>query len=77
MGNSLHTLQTVLSRFGTRRHTQLGRIQHLKDIRSIALSPDDRFLAIGAEDGKFTIENLRDILPASCFAVSILYFQIK
>ena len=42
-------------------HTQLGLIQHTQDIRSIALSPDDRFLAMGGEGGKITIKNLSRI----------------
>ena len=42
----------------TSTHTQLGLIQHPQDIRSIALSPDDRFLAIGGEDNKIVIESL-------------------
>lgn len=42
----------------TSTHTQLGFIQHTKSIHSIALSPDDRFLAIGGADGKITIKSL-------------------
>ena len=42
-------------------HTQLGHIQHVQDIRSIALSPDDRFIAIGGEGGKITIKLLSGI----------------
>ena len=42
----------------TTTHTQLGFIQHPQEIRSIAVSPDDRFLAIGGEDGKITITSL-------------------
>ena len=42
-------------------HTQLGLIQHPQDIRSIALSPDDRFIAIGGWDGKIIIESLSRI----------------
>ena len=38
--------------------TQLGLIQHPQDIRSIAVSPNDRFLAIGGEDGRNTIHSL-------------------
>ena len=38
--------------------TQLGLIQHPQDIRSIALSPDDQFLAIGGWEGKITINSL-------------------
>ena len=35
--------------------SQLGLIQHTQDVASIALSPDDRFLAIGGRDKKITI----------------------
>ena len=52
----------------TATHTQLGLIQfkHPQDTSSIALSPDDRFLAIAGKDGKITINSLYRI------AVSIL-----
>ena len=42
-------------------HTQLGLTRHPQDIRSIVLSPDDRFLAIGGEGGKITIDRLSHI----------------
>ena len=58
-------------------HTQLGLIQHPTDIRSIALSPDDRFLAIGGGDGKITVEYLRDVLPPLYFTVGIVCCSIK
>ena len=45
----------------TLTHTQLGLIQHPQDILSIALSPDDRFIAIGGEDGKITMRCLSRI----------------
>ena len=61
----------------TLTHTQLGLIQHPQDIRSIALSPDDRFLAIGGEDGKITIEYLRDVLSPLYFTVGVIYCSIK
>ena len=61
----------------TSTHTQLGLIQHPQDIRSIALSPDDRFLAIGGEDGKITIEYLRDVLSPLYFTVGVIYCSIK
>ena len=78
LGNFIaYSANRTVTLWDTSTHTQLGQIQHPKDIRSIALSPDDRFLAIGSEDGRITIENLRDVLPPSCFAVSILYFQIQ
>ena len=39
-------------------HTQLALIQFPYSIRSIALSPDDLFLAIGGEDGKIVLKSL-------------------
>ena len=45
----------------TATHTELGLIQHPQDIRSILVSPDDRFLAIVGEDGKITINSLSRI----------------
>lgn len=50
-------------------HTQLARIQHPRNIRSIILSPDDQFLTIGAEDGKLTIKNIRDIILAPSYSI--------
>ena len=52
----------------TSTHAQLGRIQHPERIRSIALSPDNRFLAIGGEGGKITIKRLDRI------NASIMYY---
>ena len=43
------TIWDVLTR------AQLGLIQHTADVRSIAVSPDSRFLAIGDKDKKITI----------------------
>ena len=43
-------------------HTPLSDIEHSQYIRSIALSPDDRFLAIGEEEGKITIKRLSRIV---------------
>ena len=48
-------------------HTQLGLIQRPQDIRSIALSPDDLFIAIGEEGGEIIIENLSRITVSSMY----------
>ena len=45
----------------TATHTQLALIQHPQDILSIAVSPDDRFLAIGEQGEKITINGLSGI----------------
>ena len=42
-------------------HSQLDFIQHPEDIRSIAFSPDDRFLAFGGKDRKVIIKSLSRI----------------
>ena len=49
---------STITFWDTSTHTQLGCIQHTRDIHSFALSPDGRFLAIGDKDGKVTIKNL-------------------
>ncbi|KAF8555011.1 hypothetical protein OG21DRAFT_962817 [Imleria badia] len=49
-------------------HTQLGLIKHPQHIRSVALLPDDRFLAIGGDCGKIIIKSLSritDSIPLS------------
>jgi len=46
-------------------HTQLGLIQHPQRIRSIALSPDDLFIATGGEDGKIIVERPSRIIVSS------------
>ena len=42
-------------------HSQLALIQHPRDIHSIALSPDDHFIAIGGKDGRISIKNVSRI----------------
>ncbi|KAF8557228.1 WD40 repeat-like protein [Imleria badia] len=49
----------------TSTHAELGLIHGTQDIRSTALSPDGRFLAIGTVDAKLTVKNLKDVLPPS------------
>ncbi|KAF8119473.1 hypothetical protein EV363DRAFT_1286829 [Boletus edulis] len=43
----------------TSTHAQSGLIQNPQEITSLAFSPDDRFLAIGALDGEITIQDLK------------------
>ena len=58
----------------TSTHVHLGLIQlHPQSIRSIALSPDDRFLAISANNKTIAIKDLWDVLPASYSTVSTVY----
>lgn len=54
-------------------HTQLGLIQHSRDVLSIAISPDDQFIAIGGPDGKIIIKKLADVLLLYRSTVSIAY----
>ena len=54
------TIWDVLTR------TQLGLIQHTRDVASIALSLDGRFLAIGDKDKKITVENLSCLTASIC-----------
>ena len=42
-------------------HTECHPIQHSRDIESIALSPDDQFIAIAGKDRKITIKQLSHI----------------
>ncbi|KAF8555025.1 TPR-like protein [Imleria badia] len=56
-----YSTKNTVTFWDTSTHTQLGLIQHPQEIRSIALSPDDQFLVIGGEDGKFTTQNLSHI----------------
>ena len=46
-------------------HTRLGLIQDPQDIRSIALSPDDRFIAISGRDAKIIIQSLSRIIVST------------
>jgi len=46
-------------------HTQLALTQHLGDIGSIALSPDDSFIAIGGRDAKIVIQSLSHIIVST------------
>ena len=54
------TLNTVTF-WNTSTHIQLGIIQRAKDIYSIAVSRDDRFIAIGGKGQKIIIESLSRI----------------
>ena len=50
----------------TSTHTQLGLIQHPQGILSIALSPDDRFIAIGGEGGKISLSHIIVSIVTCC-----------
>jgi len=55
--------------------TQLGLIQHPRAIGSIAISPDDRFLAIGGNIGKITIESLSSVAVGSVYYLITAYLN--
>ena len=56
-----YSTNDTITFWDTSTHTQLGLIQHPQDVHSIAVSPDDRFLAIGGHGGKITINSLSHI----------------
>ena len=54
----VYSANRTVTFWDTSSHTRLGHIQHLQDIRSIALSPDDEFIAIGGEGGKVSLSRI-------------------
>ena len=64
------TIRTV-TLWDTDEHTQLDLIQHTQNIRSIAISPDERSLAIAGEYGKITIGRLSRITAS----IVLLYYS--
>ena len=57
-----YSTERTVTFWDTATHTQLGLIQHPHDIRSTAVSLDDRFLATSGERGKITINKLSRII---------------
>ena len=57
-----YSTQRAVTFWDTATHTQRGLIQHPQDIHSIAVSPDDLFLAIGGREGKITINSISHII---------------
>ena len=57
----VYSTKDTVTFWDTTTHTQLGLFQRTQDIRSIAVSPDDRFLAIGEQGEKITINGLSGI----------------
>jgi hypothetical protein len=57
----VYSTRRTVTLWDTVTHAQLGLIQHPQDIRSISVSPDDRFLAVGGEDGKMAIHSVSRI----------------
>jgi WD40 repeat protein len=65
--------ENTITFWDTSTHTRVGLMQHDQQIRAIAFSPDDHLLAIGGNNGKIMIKDLRDVLPPSYSHVSIVY----
>ena len=60
-----HSTNCTVTFWDASTHTLLGRIQHpqgCQGILSVALSPDDRLIAIGGKDGKIVIMRLSRII---------------
>ena len=71
-----HSTNDTVTFLDTSTHIRIGLIQHTQTIRSIALSPDNRFLAINGNSGKIAIKDLSDVSPASYSTVSIVHCRI-
>ena len=53
-----YSAKRTVTFWDTSSHTQFGHMQHPQDIRSTALSPDDKFIAIGGERGKVCLSRI-------------------
>ncbi|KAF8129222.1 quinon protein alcohol dehydrogenase-like superfamily, partial [Boletus edulis] len=67
-----YTSGNTVTCWDTSTHTQLSRTQQPEDIISLALSPDDRFLAIGLP-GKITVHDLTYDLPLSEYRLPFIH----
>ena len=56
-----HSTRNTVTLWDTSTHIQLDTIQGTRDIYSIAVSPDDHFLAIGGKENKIIISSLTRI----------------
>lgn len=70
------TTTGIVTFWNTSTHAQLGFIRHDEDVESIALSSDDRFIAVAGKDGKITIKRLSHITVSTVFRWIILYFNL-
>jgi WD40 repeat protein len=70
-----YATNSTVTFWDTLGHTQLGLIQHPQDILSIALSPDDRLIAIGGEDGEITIKCLSPIIVSIVTCCIMVYLN--
>ena len=69
-----HSTSRTVTFWDTLTHTQLALIQYPQDILSIALSPDDRLIAIGGKDGKIAIKRLSRIIVS---IVILLHYGVS
>ena len=53
--------QRTATFWDTTTHTQFSLIEHTQDIHSVTISPDDRFIAIGGQQGNIIIRHLAHI----------------
>ncbi|KAN0084043.1 hypothetical protein V8E55_007547 [Tylopilus felleus] len=57
---------------------QIGTaIEHASLVWSIALSPNDDWIATGENNGKVTLQSIRDVLPASYLTVNWPFMHIS
>ena len=57
----VYSTKRTVTCWDTTTRTQCGLVEHTQDIRSIAISPDDQFLAIGGQKGNIIIRKLAHI----------------
>ncbi|KAG6369523.1 WD40-repeat-containing domain protein [Boletus reticuloceps] len=68
----------TLSFWDASSYMEIGTaIEHANDVRSVALSPDDDYIASGEENGKLTLRRLWDILPSSYLTVNLPLMHIS
>ena len=72
-----YSTERTVTFWDTATHTQLGLIRHPQNICSIALSPDDRFFAIGGGDGKITVGSLSRITVSILSRCTGAYQQLS
>ncbi|KAF8435972.1 hypothetical protein L210DRAFT_3549697, partial [Boletus edulis BED1] len=72
-----HSTNNTVTLWDTSTHAQVGLIQHPQDIRSIAFSPDDQFLAFGGKDRKISIILVSRIIVTSSIPSSPLHSTLQ